>query len=95
MENMAMRIAKVSALLFIPIENTNIARLSPFVFYSLYQAAAVHLRMWKLEKRKEDAERLDSLKFILGYFNSRWRAGGIMPSLTLTVTDILEVPAPC
>ena len=80
-EDIAFRIADVSTGLFNPIENTNLDRLSPFVFFSMYQAAAVHLRKSKLTKRKIDKENLDSLKTILGHFNIRWRAAGNTISL--------------
>jgi hypothetical protein len=82
-EATANRIAEVSAWLLHPIENTNLDKVSPFVLYSIYQAAAVHLRLWKLTKSKVNKENVNSLKTVLGNCNIRWRAAGNTSPLNL------------
>lgn len=81
MEATATRLARFSILLFSPIENVNIDKLSPFVLCLLYQVAAVQLRMWRLQRDKLYGENLNSLKNILSRFNMRWRAAGNSTSL--------------
>lgn len=76
MEDTATRIAETTLVLFIPLDNISLDRISPFVLYSVYQAATVHLRMWRLTKSKAAEDGLNFLKTILGHFNIRWRAAG-------------------
>lgn len=80
MEDTANNLVEVALLLFSPIESINMDRLSPFVFYSIYQTATVYLRKWKLTKHKLYEDRVNYLKTILGHFNTRWRAAGNTPS---------------
>lgn len=76
MEATASRITQFSVFLFTPIEKVNINTLSPFIPYALYQAAAVQLRMWKLNKGKVYEQGVNSLRIILEHFNVRWRVAG-------------------
>lgn len=86
MEVVATQAAEVAASIFIPIENISMDRLSPFVIYSVYQGATMHLRMWKLTRRKADEERLDFLKTLLGHFNTRWRVAGKVARFRIVFT---------
>ena len=75
-EEWSMRIAQYSRHLFGDADNINYELLSPFIPYSLYQAAVVQYRMWKQTAERLHNEALDSLKTVLGYFNKRWLVAG-------------------
>jgi hypothetical protein len=76
MDVTANQLVEIASLLFTPIESTNMDRLSPLVFYSIYQATSVHLRNWKLTKNKVHEENVNTLRALLGHINTRWRAAG-------------------
>ena len=54
------------------VENYPPEILSPYLTYSLYQAAIVQYRLWKQTGDPMCTRRLNSLKSILGEFTSRW-----------------------
>jgi hypothetical protein len=74
----ATRIAQFAGFLFSPIETVNMDLLSPFVPYSIFQAAAVQSRLWKLTKAEIYRQSLNSLKIILDHFNIRWKSAGTL-----------------
>lgn len=59
-------------------ETMKLEEQSPFNPYSLYQAAAVQRRLWKLEHDKVHEEGFESLQQILGNFTRRWLAAGML-----------------
>ena len=71
-ESYSEQITQFSAYLFGDEEKINFETFSPFVPFSLYQAAAVQLRLWKQRNEMVHMEALHSLKKILGYFSRRW-----------------------
>jgi len=73
------------------LESTNLDKFSPFVFYSICQAAAVNLWMWKLTKHKISKENPDSLKIMPGYFDVRWRAALLQVILSPRIYRIFLV----
>lgn len=70
------RVVQFATLLFGNTEKVNIDTLSPFVPYSLYQAAVVQFRLWKRTETSQYKEAMDSLKEILGHFARRWQIAG-------------------
>jgi hypothetical protein len=57
-------------------EDADISTLSPYVPYSLYQAAVIHHRLWNWSADDTHAQALDALKDILRLFKKRWAVAG-------------------
>jgi hypothetical protein len=84
LESTSTRITQFSRYLFGDAENVDYEVMSPFVPYSLYQAAIVQFRLYKKSNRADFKEATDSLKEILGYFSKRWLIAGIEKSFPST-----------
>jgi hypothetical protein len=77
LEPISTRISEFSNRLFIQVELVELETLSPFVPYSLYQAAVVQLGLWKQTDSESYINAFESLKTILGHFKKRWLVAGI------------------
>jgi hypothetical protein len=77
LEPISTRISEFSNLLFIQVEHVDLQTLSPFVPYSLYQAAVVQLNLWKRTDIDSYRNAFESLKTVLGHFKKRWLVAGM------------------
>lgn len=76
LESTSTRIALFSKHLFGDPAKRNIGVMSPFVPYSLYQAAVVQQRLAKRTGEADYQRNLNSLEQILGTFKQRWLIAG-------------------
>ncbi|KAF2495631.1 hypothetical protein BU16DRAFT_539560 [Lophium mytilinum] len=81
LEPLSRRIVDFSGQLFGKAEDIDYETLSPYVPYSLYQAAAVQCQLRKKTGDGVYETGLDSLKQVLRYFNKRWLIAGIVTFL--------------
>jgi hypothetical protein len=83
LEPISKRISEFSRLLFADVEQIEFETLSPYVPYSLYQAAVVQKHLWKQNNDASNKEAVDSLKTILEHFSARWSVAGMAFHSTL------------
>ena len=76
LESTSTRIAVFSNYLFSDLSQVDLDKMSPYVPYSLYQAAVVQYRHLKQTGRPDHQVNLDSLKMILSNFRKRWLVAG-------------------
>lgn len=76
LEQTSTRIAIFSDYLFADMSKVDIAKMSPFIPYSLYQAAIVQYRLFKRTGQPEYEQHVSSLKTIMTHFRERWWIAG-------------------
>jgi hypothetical protein len=87
LEPICTRISEFSSRLFLHVEHVEFETLSPFVPYSLYQAAVVQLSLWRRTDIESYRNAFESLKTILGHFKKRWLVAGICSLLQADLTQ--------
>jgi hypothetical protein len=75
-ESCALYISQFSQHLFSDMEAVPLDTMSPFIPYSIYQAAIVQFRLWKQTQDSKYKEMFDSLQGILDFFGRRWENAG-------------------
>jgi hypothetical protein len=73
------------------VEHVEFETLSPFVPYSLYQAAVVQLSLWKRTEMDSHKNAFDSLKIILGHFKKRWLVAGTRSPFLVRATGFANI----
>lgn len=75
-EECALCISQFSQHLFSDMEAVPLDTMSPFIPYSLYQAAIIQFRLWKQTQDHKYKELFNSLQGILDFFSRRWENAG-------------------
>lgn len=76
MQSTSDRIDAFSSSLFSDMSLVNIDNLSPFIPYSLYQAAIIQHRLFRQTGKQSHQQAIISLKSILDTFKQRWLIAG-------------------